>query len=75
MQMGTRNICTAEGKTAFYEEGGKIYSRSGKNSYRVKNGWWYRLSDGHAAFYVKDNWIYTTAHAPTYYYEIDFDSR
>ncbi len=67
--MNTRWIFTQDGKPAFYNDGGNIYSPKGARVYWVSDTWWFRQGDAYPEYYESDGWVFTRQGRPAFYYE------
>ena len=68
--MAVRWIYDTEGKSAYYQEGQRIYApQTGICEFCENGGWWYRMQgSGVAAYYVKDDQVFTPDGRPAFHY-------
>jgi hypothetical protein len=67
--MAIRWIYDTEGKPAYYQEGQRIYAlQTATCEFCENGGWWYQMERGAAAYYVKDDQVFTPDGRPAFHY-------
>jgi hypothetical protein len=67
--MAIRWIYDTEGKPAHYQDGKHIYAApTGICEFCENGGWWYHMERGVAAYYVKDDQVFTPDGRPAFHY-------
>lgn len=67
--MANRWIYDAEGKPAYRQEGHHIYlPHTGICEFYENGGWWYQIERGAAAYFVKDDQVFTPNGKPVFHY-------